>query len=124
MSLGVGDGCGARVEGDRSDLRRALTNLVANALEYTPGGGHVDVSTRRERDKVTIAVTDDGPGVAPEARATLFERFARGQGRRGAGSGLGLYIVRRVAEEIGGSAGYAPRLPHGSTFTISAPAGR
>lgn len=124
VSLAVGEGCGARVEGDRSDLRRALTNLVANALEYTPGGGHVDVSTRCERDKVTIAVADDGPGVAPEARATLFERFARGQGRRGAGSGLGLYIVRRVAEEIGGSAGYAPRVPHGSTFTISAPAGR
>lgn len=124
VQLTVGPGCGAHVEGDRSDLRRALTNLVANALEYTPAGGHVDVDTHCEQDIVTIAVTDDGPGVAPEARATLFQRFARGQGRRGAGSGLGLYIVRRVAEEIGGSAGYTPRAPHGSTFTITAPVGR
>lgn len=124
VELLVGPDSAAHVTGDRSDLRRAVTNLVANALAYTQAGGRVEVGARNDRAAVTIAVSDDGPGVAPEARATLFERFARGEGRRGAGSGLGLYIVRRVAEEIGGSASYAPRVPHGSTFTITAPAGR
>jgi signal transduction histidine kinase len=110
-----------RVEGDRSDLRRAVTNLVANALEHTPPGGHVDVVTHRVDGVVNIAVSDDGPGVGPDARATLFQRFAGSEGRRGAGSGLGLYIVRRVAEETGGTASYEPREPSGSVFTITAP---
>jgi len=124
VELLVGQDSAAHVIGDRSDLRRAVTNLVANALAYTQPGGKVDVGARSDRSTVTIAVSDNGPGVAPEARATLFERFARGEGRRGAGSGLGLYIVRRVAEEIGGSASYTPRAPQGSTFSITAPAGR
>jgi signal transduction histidine kinase len=113
----------ARVVGDRGDLRRAVTNLVANALEHAPNGGTVDVGVRRAGTTVAIAVADDGLGVAPEARATLFERFAGGGSRHGAGSGLGLYIVRRVAEETGGSARYEPREPHGSIFTLALPAG-
>lgn len=115
---------GVHVDGDRSDVRRAVTNLVANALEHTPADGGVDVAARVAPGRVEISVRDDGPGVAPELRATLFERFAGGRARRGGGSGLGLYIVRRVAEETGGSASYAPREPHGSIFTISVPLAR
>ena len=121
VDLQVGDACGSRIDGDRGDLRRALANLVANALEHTPAGGTVTVAAHRNAEGIAIDVADDGPGVAPAARATLFERFANGEGRRGAGSGLGLYIVRRVAEETGGTARYAPRAPHGSIFSIVVP---
>jgi signal transduction histidine kinase len=112
-----------RVVADRGDLRRAVTNLVANALEHAPAGGAVDVGVHRSGARtVAITVADDGLGVAPDARATLFQRFGEGRGRRGAGSGLGLYIVRRVAEEMGGSVRYEPREPNGSIFTIALPA--
>ena len=113
----------AQVTGDRGDLRRAVTNLIANALEHAPAGGAVDVGVHPSGSTIALAIGDAGPGLAPEARETLFERFAGGQNRRGAGSGLGLYIVRRVAEESGGSVRYEPREPHGSVFTIALPVG-
>jgi signal transduction histidine kinase len=109
--------------GDRDDLRRAITNLVANALQHGVAGGAVTIALWRDAQAARVSVADDGYGVAPEARGQLFNRFARGNGRRGGGSGLGLYIVRRVAQETGGNVEYAPREPRGSTFTLTLPAG-
>jgi len=108
--------------GDASDLRRAITNLVANGLDHTPEGGTVTIEVEPERDRAIVRVTDDGYGVSESARSALFTRFARGEGRRGGGTGLGLYIVRRVAQETGGSIAYMPREPRGSTFILNLPA--
>jgi signal transduction histidine kinase len=112
---------GVRTIGDRSDLRRALTNLAANALDHTPAAGHVVIAVARAGAEAIVRVTDDGFGVSEKARAHLFGRFARGDDRGGGGSGLGLYIARRVAEESGGGIEYAPNVPRGSIFTIRLP---
>ena len=108
--------------GDRSDVRRAITNLVANALEHTAAGGHVTLTIKREGPHAIVEVCDDGFGVSERMRTHLFTRFARGDDRGGAGSGLGLYIVRRVAEESGGNVDYRPNDPQGSIFTLRLPA--
>ncbi|HEY2553735.1 MAG TPA: HAMP domain-containing sensor histidine kinase, partial [Candidatus Cybelea sp.] len=106
--------------GDPHEIRRAIANLAANAIDATPRGGHVVVGVHRTGATIAVTVNDDGYGVPEERRAGLFQRFAGGH--PGAGSGLGLYIVRRIAEKHGGSAQYTPRLPAGSTFTMTLPA--
>jgi signal transduction histidine kinase len=105
--------------GDPHEIRRAITNLLANAIDATPHGGHVTVRGVRSGEWIEIAVEDDGYGVSEERRAGLFQRF--GGGHAGAGTSLGLYIVRRIAEKYGGSVQYAPRSPRGSTFTMKLP---
>jgi signal transduction histidine kinase len=110
----------ATVLGSRSDLRRAASNLLANAIRNTPRGGTIELSVTHEASTVELAVSDDGYGVEPSVRNSLFQRYSKAPGD-GGGNGLGLYIVRRVAEESGGTARYAARVPHGSIFTISLP---
>jgi signal transduction histidine kinase len=112
----------AVVAGDRDDLRRAVTNLVANALQHSRSGDEVVIALESDAAGVRLSVADDGFGVPEAARPHLFTRFVRGNDRRGAGSGLGLYIVRRVAQESGGNVTYEPRSPCGSTFTLTLPA--
>jgi signal transduction histidine kinase len=111
-----------RTYGDPHELRRAIVNLVANALEATPRGGHVGVRCSGTGESVAIAVEDDGFGVPEQQREKLFERF--GGGHPGSGTGLGLYIVRRIAEKHGGTVVYAPRTPQGSVFTLTLPAAK
>jgi signal transduction histidine kinase len=107
--------------GDRDDLRRAVINLVSNALEHSPAETTVTIGVRCASDTVDVSVADEGFGIPESARGQLFMRFAHGNGRSGAGTGLGLYIVRRVAQEMGGNVAYAPREGRGSTFTITLP---
>ena len=77
--------------------QRVATNLIENALRHTPPGSHVTASARPLRDGgAELVVADDGPGIAPDARATLFDRFVRGAGDRGGSFGLGLAIVAAV----------------------------
>lgn len=87
----------APVEGDTFLLREALSNLVHNALEYSPRGGRVTVRTGRRDGHAFLEVEDDGPGIAPQERARVLERFYRVPGTPGTGSGLGLAIVREIA---------------------------
>ena len=87
----------APVKGDALLLREALANLVHNAIEYSPRGGHVTVRTGRREDASFAEVEDDGPGIAPQERDRVLERFYRVPGTPGTGSGLGLAIVREIA---------------------------
>jgi two-component system sensor histidine kinase TctE len=96
----------ARVSGDPMLLREAIANLVHNAIEYTPGGGHVTVRTgvRGAPDgspRAFFEVEDDGPGIPDAERARVTERFYRVPGTPGTGSGLGLAIVREIAAAHG-----------------------
>jgi two-component system sensor histidine kinase TctE len=87
----------APVDGDPFLLREALANLVHNALEYSHRGGRVTVRTGRRNGQAFLEVEDDGPGIAPEQRKHVLERFYRVPGTPGTGSGLGLAIVREIA---------------------------
>ncbi len=107
--------------GDRGDLRRAITNLLANALEHTPTQGHVELSLELQGNVVRVHVRDDGYGIDPEQRSSLFERFSSARSATGRGTGLGLYIVRRITEAAAGTVQYTPLQPRGSLFTLAFP---
>jgi two-component system, OmpR family, sensor kinase len=91
------------VEASHDELHRLTINLLENALRHTPPGTKISVRTSTADGWATLVVQDEGPGVPPELRPTLFERFVRGSGDRGGSFGLGLAIVRAVAESHGGT---------------------
>jgi len=89
--------------GDAATLRQALTNLVDNAIRYTPEGGHIHVRVLSLEDGTPVAeVADDGPGIPQADRARIFERFYRVQDEGSQGTGLGLAIARSAVEASGG----------------------
>ena len=102
-----------------ASLRDALTNLLLNALHATPAGGRVSFSADAVGGRLTVAVADTGPGVAPEQRERIWEPFYTTKQR---GTGLGLAIVRKRVEEVGGSARLAPPKPgEGACFELTMP---
>ena len=124
VSLDLPGGGSTTVEGSADDLHRLLLNLVENSMIHTPQGTPVVVSVRAEDATVIVEVADRGPGVPPERRERIFERFARDAGDRTpvSGSGLGLAIVRAVAEAHGGMVEVAEAEGGGALFTIRLPA--
>ena len=86
------------VTGNEEALRLLLTNLVDNALRYTPAGGRVEVRAFRSGAEAVLEIADDGPGVPTAERARVFDRFYRVAGTDVPGSGLGLAIVKQVAD--------------------------
>ena len=95
-----------RLEADQQRIRQAIGDLVDNALQYTPRGGHVTIRLARVASGVEIEVADTGPGFPPDFLATAFEPFSRAdlaRGRAAGGTGLGLAIVRAIAEAHGGT---------------------
>jgi signal transduction histidine kinase len=105
---------------DPDRLDRILTNLVGNALKYSPG--RVIVQAEGEGPEVRVSVADKGPGIGPDDLPRVFDRYYRGQRHEGEGLGLGLYIVRKLVEAHGGKIWAQSRPGVGSTFTFSLPA--
>jgi len=109
----------ARVEGDHSQLRQALLNLLINALQAMPDGGRLNVTSRvSSAGEVEIAIADTGAGIAPEDLPKLFDPYFTTKVR---GFGLGLTIVERIIQEHGGTVEVASELGSGATFTIKLP---
>jgi signal transduction histidine kinase len=111
----------ATILADRGDIRRAVTNLLANALEHTPADSEVKIELNRFANNVYVRVLDEGYGIAPEFENALFQRFSTAAASSAHGTGLGLYIVRRIAEAAAGKVFYERRSPRGSIFTLSFP---
>jgi two-component system, OmpR family, sensor kinase len=112
------------VRGDDQRLRQVVGNLLSNARAHTPAGTPVRVAVTAAGDRARLAVADDGPGMAPEVAAKVFERFFRAddsRARAGGGTGLGLSIVAAIAEAHGGSARVESAPGEGCTFVIDLP---
>jgi two-component system, OmpR family, sensor kinase len=101
IDLGVTRDEAGTIQGARDGLRTLLGNLVDNAVRYTPAGGRVDVAAYREGGSAVLEVIDTGPGIPPDERDRVLDRFYRRVGSEAGGSGLGLSIVRNVAERHG-----------------------
>jgi signal transduction histidine kinase len=105
-------------------VRRILVNLGANAVKFTAHGS-VEIDATCEGDEVSFAVRDTGIGIAPEDLRRLFQPFTQlesGFTRRYGGTGLGLYISKRLAQLLGGRIDVRSELGQGSTFTLAIPA--
>jgi len=112
IDLGFDDlSAASTVSADPFLIRELLGNLVDNAIQYTPRGGHVTVRVRGEHGRTVLEVEDDGPGIPPDERERVFERFYRMPGGSPEGCGLGLAIVREIAQG------------HGATVVANAGAG-
>jgi two-component system OmpR family sensor kinase len=109
---------GVEVTGEHDAVSTLLSNLVDNALRYTPNGGRVDVAAVRENDTSVLEVTDTGPGIAAEERERVFDRFYRVTGTNVAGSGLGLAIVGSIAEKHGAQVKLGEG-PHGTGLRVT-----
>jgi two-component system OmpR family sensor kinase len=120
LLVDVGD---VEVLGARDDLLRVAVNLIDNAIKHTPGGTHIRAAVRREDDDAVLEVVDDGPGIPVEQRERIFERFVRGGGDSARSFGLGLSIVRAVAEAHGGTVTVADGDDgRGTRFVVRLPA--
>jgi signal transduction histidine kinase len=114
--------------GDADGLRRAVGNLLSNAVRLAPGSSTVTVATGRTGSWLWLAVADEGPGIAPEDLPRVFDRFWRGKPESGAErsrqrrTGLGLAIVRQIVESHGGQVAAFSELGRGSTFVLWLPA--
>jgi heavy metal sensor kinase len=115
---------GVVVMGDGDALKRAVANLLENAVRLAPTGSRIRLAVGSERGLAWIAVSDEGPGIAPENQPRVFDRFWRadkGRSRADGGTGLGLSIVRQIAQSHGGDVQLQSKLGVGSTFTIWLP---
>ncbi|KYC34863.1 histidine kinase [Scytonema hofmannii PCC 7110] len=112
------------VMGDEDQLLRLLSNLIANAIQYTPGGGYVNVILKRSNGHAVIEVQDTGIGIASSEQQAIFNRFYRvnsDRSRSTGGAGLGLAIAHAIVQTHGGSLHVQSELGKGSTFIVQLP---
>jgi len=124
VGLELAERTGLAVLADAAAVRRAVANLLSNAIRVSDHGGSIQVSTGGDDDLVWVSVVDDGPGITAEHLDHVFQRFWRGDrsSTREAGrSGLGLAIVRQIAEGHGGRATVRSIPGEGATFTVWLP---
>ncbi len=106
---------------DEKLVRRAIENLLGNALRYTPSGKDISVAVHRSPDSIAIEVADRGPGIPADMKASMFQKFGSVEARKGGlrtGVGLGLYMVKLVAEGHGGSVEVLDRVGGGALFRL------
>jgi signal transduction histidine kinase len=109
------------VWGDEARLRQVFSNLLSNAVRYTPGGGHITLSAMIEGPRVVCTITDTGKGISQEDLARIFEPFTRGGGAN-EGLGIGLSLVRGIVELHRGTVEVSSPGPDlGSTFAVTLP---
>jgi signal transduction histidine kinase len=116
---------GTAIMADPDRIAQALTNLISNAVKYSPKDSAVVLSARRMNGTVRICVTDKGPGIPEKFHSQVFARFAQAdsaEARRKGGTGLGLSISKAIAEAHGGSIGFKSIEGRGATFFIDIPA--
>ncbi|HXX85031.1 MAG TPA: ATP-binding protein [Casimicrobiaceae bacterium] len=122
IDLGLNETPGVQVRGDVDALTTLVSNLLDNAVRYTPAGGRVDVVIANEDHAALLAVRDSGPGISREDRERVFDRFYRGAAAHAAGaahgSGLGLAIVKRIAERHAATVELGPGL-HGDGLGVT-----
>jgi two-component system sensor histidine kinase SenX3 len=112
------------VRGDETQLTSMFTNLVENAVQYTPPGGRIEVTGGFEGSEIVIRVSDTGIGIPEGKLPRIFERFYRvdkARSKQTGGTGLGLSIVKHIAENHGGRVTVESTLGEGSTFTVYLP---
>ncbi|MGN9837874.1 HAMP domain-containing sensor histidine kinase [Nonomuraea sp. H19] len=115
-------GRGLETTGDSDALRRAVANLLSNAVRLSPPGGTIKVAAGRSEGWLWVAVRDDGPGLGEAEQERVFDRFWRGEAsRRDRHTGLGLAIVRQIVESHGGRVAVFSRLGEGATFVLWLP---
>jgi signal transduction histidine kinase len=111
------------VRSDADRIQQILSNLVHNAVQYSPPGTEIALLAEEHPDQVLIKVCDQGPGVPPEDRAHLFEPYFRGEGvmQSTDGQGLGLPIARSLAQQLGGDLWYDEQAAEGACFCLTLP---
>ncbi len=110
---------------DAEKLRRVIVNLLGNAIQFTPGGGHIRLQSHCTGDMLQFSVSDDGPGIPDQEQDRIFEKFGQAETRREGhkySTGLGLTFCKMVAEAHGGRIWVDSELGKGSTFSVSIPA--
>jgi signal transduction histidine kinase len=108
------------VNADRDRIFYVLSNIIGNAIKYTPEGGTITLRTERRRGELLIIVDDTGPGIPPEELAQVFDRYRRGRGSQ-EGAGLGLYIAKGIVLAHGGTIWAEAAAGGGSRFCLTLP---
>ena len=111
------------INADCDKISQVLSNLLSNALKYTPSGGRVSLMAEARMGDILICVTDNGPGIPPEIMPKIFQPYFTTKGAR-QGTGLGLNIVQRLIKEGKGALHVQTRVGEGTTFTVYVPAGK
>jgi light-regulated signal transduction histidine kinase (bacteriophytochrome) len=109
----------ARIELDRERFFQVLSNLIGNAIKFTPEGGRIDICTERQQDQLLFTVRDTGPGIAAEQVPHVFDRYWQAREQLRHGSGLGLYIAKGIVEAHGGRIWLEPPAGSGAVFRFA-----